>query len=174
MACSTTCRLCKNLIISQSVTVVTVDGTDTLVIDLPERSYGNCCKYCIVIAQAIPATATINMPVAFSIGGVTTTVYPFTRCDCVQVTACAIRTRTRYATRLFTGAAGGATFRALEDYFCCAPNTAPPSIPVVTATTPAPAAAREVESVAITPQDVATLNGSKSITKSVTTKIKAE
>ena len=74
MACKPSCKLCDNLIISQSVTVVTVDGTDTLVIDLPARFYGDGCKYCIVIAQTIPTTATIAMPVALSIGGDTTTV----------------------------------------------------------------------------------------------------
>ena len=88
MSCRPSCKLCNNLIISQSVSVITVDGTDTLVIDLPARTYGDGCKYCIVIAQTIPATATINMPVAFSIGGVTTTVYPFVRCNCSQITAC--------------------------------------------------------------------------------------
>ena len=43
-----------NLVISQSVTIVTVDGTDTLVVDLPARTYGDNCKICIVIAQTIP------------------------------------------------------------------------------------------------------------------------
>ena len=128
MACKTSCTLCKRLIISTAVTVITVGGTDTLVIDLPAGAYMNGEKYCIVIAQAIPDTATINMPVAFSIGGVTTTVYPFTRCDCAQATACAIRTRTRYSTRVVTTADGG-TFRALGA-LSCAPNNAPVSIPV--------------------------------------------
>ena len=133
MACKPACRLCRNLIISQSVTVVTVDGTDTLVIDLPVGTYANGCKYCIVIAQAIPATATINMPVAFSIGGVTTTVYPFTRCDCSQVTACAIRTRTRYSTIVSTNAIGG-VFKSLGGLSCC-PNNVLTSLPVETAAT---------------------------------------
>lgn len=121
MACKPSCKLCKNLIISTAVTVVTVDGTDTLVIDLPARTYSNGCKYCIVIAQTIPATATINMPVAFSIGGDTTTVYPFTRCDCSQVTACAIRTRTRYSTIVSTNAVGG-VFKSLGGLSCCPTN----------------------------------------------------
>lgn len=137
MACKPACRLCRNLIISQSVTVVTVDGTDTLVIDLPIGTYGDGCKYCIVIAQAIPATATINMPVAFSIGGVTTTVYPFTRCDCSQVTACAIRTRTRYSTIVSTNAIGG-VFKSLGGLSCCPTNNLE-SLPVETAVTPAAA-----------------------------------
>lgn len=128
MACKPACKLCKNLIISQSVTVVTVDGVDTLVIDLPLGTYGDNCKYCIVIAQAIPDTATINMPVAFSIGGVVTTVYPFVRCDCAQVTACAIRTRTRYSTIVSTNAIGG-VFKSLGG-LSCYPNNTLASLPV--------------------------------------------
>lgn len=121
MACKPSCKLCKNLVISQSVTVITVNSVDTLVIDLPVGSYGDCCKYCIVIAQTIPATATINMPVAFSIGGDTTTVYPFVRCDCSQVTACAIRTRTRYSTIVSTNAVSG-VFKSLGGLSCCPSN----------------------------------------------------
>lgn len=132
MACKPSCKLCKNLIISQSVTVVTVDGTDTLVIDLPARFYGDSCKYCIIIAQTIPATATINQPVAFSIGGDTTTVYPFVRCDCSQVTACAIRTRTRYSTRVETSAVGG-VFKSLGG-LCPCPTNNLESLPVPTTT----------------------------------------
>lgn len=125
MSCN---KLCKNLIISQSVTVVTVDGTDTLVIDLPAGNYSNNCKYCIVIAQTIPAAATINMPVAFSIGGVTTTVYPFTRCDCAQVTTCAIRTRTKYPVIVSTTATSG-VFKSLGG-LSCYPNNVLDSLPI--------------------------------------------
>ena len=135
MACKPSCKLCDNLIISQSVTVVTVDGTDTLVIDLPARFYGDGCKYCIVIAQTIPTTATIAMPVAFSIGGDTTTVYPFVRCDCSQVTACAVRTRTRYSTCVSTNAVGG-VFKSLGGLSCCPSNNLE-SLPVPATTTPA-------------------------------------
>lgn len=132
MACKPSCKLCKNLIISQSVTVVTVNAVPTLVIGLPAGTYLDGCKYCIVIAQAIPATATINMPVAFSIGGVTTTVYPFVRCDCSVVTACAIRTRTRYSTVVSTGATGG-VFKSLGGLKCC-PSNQLQSLPVPTTT----------------------------------------
>ena len=135
MACKPSCKLCDNLIISQSVTVVTVDGTDTLVIDLPARFYGDGCKYCIVIAQTIPTTATIAMPVAFSIGGDTTTVYPFVKCGCEQVTACQIRTRTRYSTCVSTNAIGG-VFKSLGGLSCCPTNNLE-SLPVPATTTPA-------------------------------------
>ena len=157
MACKPACRLCKNLIISQSVTVVTVDGTDTLVIDLPVGTYGDNCKYCIVIAQAIPATATINMPVAFSIGGVTTTVYPFVRCDCSQVTACAIRTRTRYSTIVSTNAIGG-VFKSLGGLSCCPSNNLL-SLPVEE-----PAAAAAASEV-VAPLSLRNSNTSSKVTK---------
>lgn len=130
MACKSSCKLCKNLIISQSVTVITIDGTDTLVIDLPSRFYGDGCKYCIIIAQTIPTTATIAMPVAFSIDGDTTTVYPFVRCDCSQVTACSVRTRTRYSTIVSTNATGG-VFKSLGGLSCCPTNNLE-SLPVIT------------------------------------------
>ena len=117
MACKPSCQLCDKLVISQSVTVVTVDGTDTLVIDLPVRNYGDDCKYCIIIAQTIPDTATINMPVAISIGGDTTVVYPIVNCDCSQVTACGIRTRTKYPLCLSTSATSG-VFKTLRKLSC--------------------------------------------------------
>ena len=101
--CSNQCRLCDNLIISVSVTVV---GTD-LVVDIPAGSYGNCDVFCIVIAQTIPDTATINMPVSISIGGDTTTLYPLVdRCG-IQLVATELRTRTRYKTVVRTNATSG-------------------------------------------------------------------
>ena len=44
-------RLCRRLVLSQAVTFA--DGT--LTINLPAGSYANGCRYCIVVAQAIPA-----------------------------------------------------------------------------------------------------------------------
>ena len=52
--------------------LVPVGGVDTLVIDLPAGNYENCGQYCIVV-RTLPANVTVNMPVAISIGGVTTT-----------------------------------------------------------------------------------------------------
>ena len=114
------CQLCKNLVISTAVTVVTVDGTDTLVIDIPTGFYPDCRKVCLVIAQTIPTTATIAMPVAISIGGDTTTVYTIVGCDCAQITACAIRTRKKYPLRISTTPTS-AVFKSLGG-LSCAPN----------------------------------------------------
>ena len=126
--CNNQCSICPNLVISTSVSIVTIDGVDTLVIDLPAGTYINGRKYCIVVAQQVPDTATINMPVAFSIGGVTTTVYPFINCNCTQITACGVRTRTRYPVCVFTNATG-AVIRSTR-HICCYPQNNLFSIPV--------------------------------------------
>lgn len=115
MACKSVCRLCDRLIISQAVTFA--DGT--LTINIPAGSYANGEKYCLVVAQTIPAETTIVAPVVITIGDGTAT-YPLTRCNCAQVTACGIRTRTRYATIVSTDATGG-VFKMLGNP-CCAPN----------------------------------------------------
>ena len=90
MSCKPVCKLCPNLVISQAVTFT----GGNLEINLPAGSYNDCEKYCIVVAQAIPDTATINAPVYITIG-TGTTLYPLTKRNCAQVTACGIRTRTR-------------------------------------------------------------------------------
>lgn len=140
MACKPSCKLCKNLVITQSATIVAVNGVDTLVFDLPERCYLDGSKVCIVIAQTIPAETTIVTPVAFSIGGDTSVVYPFTRFDCSQVTACSIRTRTRYSTCVSTNAVSG-VFKSLGGLSCCPVNNLE-SLPVPATTTPAVASLR--------------------------------
>lgn len=107
MGCSNVCRLCKNLIISADVTFT----APNLIINIPAGSYGECDKYCIVIAQAIPDATTITAPVFITIGD-GTVLYPLNRCDGTQVTANELRTRTRYATRVVTTSTTGA-FRLL-------------------------------------------------------------
>lgn len=126
--CIKNCRLCRNLVISTAVTVVTVDSVDTLVVDIPAGFYANCRKICLVIAQTIPTAATIGMPVAISIGGDTTTVYPVVGCDCAQVTACALRTRRKYPLRISTTATS-AVFKSLGG-LSCSPNNNLEVIPV--------------------------------------------
>lgn len=115
------CKLCPNLVISQAVTFA--DGT--LTINLPAGSYNNGQRYCIVIAQSVPTTATITAPVVVTIGA-GTEEYPLVGCNCAQLTACAIRSRTRYATRVVTDSAGG-SFR-LMGRACCAPSNVLPAI----------------------------------------------
>lgn len=118
MSCSKTKRLCNNLVISQAVTF----ADDTLIINIPAGTYGNCKKYCIVVAQAIPVATTITAPVVITIG-TDATQYPLLNCDCTQVTACSINTRTRYSTVVRTNTTSGA-FRLLSKLPCsrCADN----------------------------------------------------
>lgn len=117
MSCNNSCRLCNRLIISQAVTF----AADTLTINLPAGSYSNCCRYCIVVAQAIPAETTINAAVVITIGD-GTVEYPVVNRCCAPVTACSIRTRTKYPVIVSTTAAGG-TFKVLSG-LSCAPNNA--------------------------------------------------
>lgn len=110
------CRLCNRFVISQAVTF---DGT-SLVINIPAGGYSDGCRYCIVVAQAIPAAATINAPVVITIGD-GTVQYPVTRCNCAPATACNIHTRTRYGVRVETTATGG-VFRLLGRSCGCCDN----------------------------------------------------
>lgn len=132
MSCKTVCKLCDKLVISQSVTFS--DGN--LIIDLPAGSYNDGCKYCIVVAQSIPATTTINAPVVITIG-TGTQQYPLLKCDCSQATACSIRTRTRYSTCVETTPTSG-VFRLLGKT-CCAPSNNLRGINGTAPVTPAPA-----------------------------------
>ena len=127
MSCQNVKRLCKNLVISTAVTFA--DGT--LTINLPARSYNNCSKYCIVVAQIIPEGTTITAPVVITIGTGTTT-YPLLNCDGSAVTACSINTRTRYSTKVVTNTTTG-SFRLLGRLPCshCSDNLA--SLPVAEA-----------------------------------------
>lgn len=126
--CKNNCRLCDRFIISTSVTFT----GGNLVIGLPAGNYANGCKYCIVVAQSVPATTTITAPVFVTIG-TDTTLYPLNRCDCVQLTACAIRARTRYAVKVVTDSTGGAFKLLGKQGFCCAPAPLA-SLPVAAAT----------------------------------------
>lgn len=133
MSCDYRCnKMCPRAIYSDSVTVVTVSSVDTLLIDIPTGTYNDGCRYCLFVIQSIPTTATINMPVAISIGGVTTTVYPLVKCDCSQVTACAVRSRQRYCVLVSTSGTGG-VFKVLKG-LSCAPKNVLASLPVTTAT----------------------------------------
>lgn len=122
MTCNGNCKLCPRLIISSAVTFT----GGNLIINIPEGNYQRNCRYCIVIAQSIPATATINAPVFITIG-TGTALYPLNKCDCTQATACAIRTRTKYPVTVSTTATGG-SFR-LCNKVCCASNNALQSLP---------------------------------------------
>lgn len=137
MACKNVCKLCDNLVIS---TAVAFTGGN-LVITIPAGSYTNGCKYCIVIAQTIPDTTTINAPVVIQIGA-GTEQYPLTKCNCAQVTACGVRTRTKYCTVVSTNATGG-TFKLLGKP-SCAPDNSLAAIDGTAPAAPATAAAQNL------------------------------
>lgn len=151
--CNNTCnRLCPNYIISRSVTIVTVDGTDTVLIDLPLRAYGNCCTYTIIVAQPRPSTATVDMPVAISINGVTTTVYPLICGKTgLQAVACQLDAsgRQMIKVQVRTGVNSG-IFRACQGLHSCCLITAN-SLPIET--TPAtPAVQNTVATRSVAPK----------------------
>lgn len=133
MACKCIGTLCPRFIIS---TAVAFTGGN-LVITIPAGSYNNNEKYCIVVAQTIPSTTTINAPVVIQIG-TGTQLYPVTRCDCAPLTACGIKTRRRYSMRVETTATS-AVFRFLGKVCgCCQADglhsvngTAPATTPAV-------------------------------------------
>lgn len=112
MSCNRSCRLCNNLIISEAVTF----AAGVLTINLPAGAYNNCEKYCIVVAQAIPAATTLVSEVVITIGDGTET-YPLVDACCAPVQACSINTRTRYPVRVVTDATGG-TFKLLCPVGC--------------------------------------------------------
>lgn len=128
MACKNICRLCDHLVISTAVTFT----APNLIVTIPAGSYNDNEKYCLVIAQAIPATATIDAPVFVQIG-TGTELYPVQRCDCTPLTACGIRTRTKYCTKVETTATGG-VFKLLGRT-CCQPNN---NLRSINGTAPAP------------------------------------
>lgn len=130
MACQNNYCLCNRIVISDSVTFA--DGT--LLIDIPAGSYANREKYCIVVAQEIPETTTIGADVAITIGGDTATTYPLVNSNCTNVSACKIRTRMKYATRVFTNIQSG-VFKLVEPISCCnCPNYGAPALPIAAPT----------------------------------------
>lgn len=135
MACKNVCKLCDNFVVSQGVTFT----GGNLVINLPAGSYANNRKVCIVIAQSIPDATTINAPVYVTIGS-GTQLYPLVKRNCRQVTACGIRTRTKYSTCVETTSTGG-LFKMLGDP-CCSPNN---NLASINGTTPVVATSNDVE-----------------------------
>ena len=124
MSCKTSCKLCKNLVIS---TAVNFDSANNqLIIALPAGAYLDGSKVCIVVSQSIPESTTINAAVVITVGDGATR-YPLTDCNCAQATAESIHTRTRYATRVATSATGTGTFKYLG-CFCRSNAGAPASI----------------------------------------------
>lgn len=97
--CIRDCKLCDKFILS---TAINFDSTNNqVIVALPANAYGNCQKYCIVLAQSIPTSARINSTVVFTIGN-DPTRYPFVNRDCTPIYASQVRTRRIYSTRVNT------------------------------------------------------------------------
>lgn len=128
--CIKNCKLCDKMILSQGISFT----GGNLVVDLPARAYENGTKYCIVLAQTIPNTATINAPVVFTING-GATQYPFVNKDCTPIYASQVRTRRIYPSRVNTAVNAG-VFKYVGD--CCLPaNATTVAISIPAETTPA-------------------------------------
>lgn len=130
MSCPNYKKLCKRLVISESVTF----AGDTLTINIPEGNYNDCEKYCIVVAQTIPAATTVAANVVITIGD-GTTEYPLLNCDCTNVLACSINARTRYSVMVNTNVQDG-VFKLLGRLPCsrCVSSAASLPIPETTGT----------------------------------------
>ena len=129
MECVKNCKLCNKFILSQSITF----SGGNLIVNLPQNVYGNCQKYCIVLAQSIPMATTINAPVVFTIG-TETTQYPFVNCDCTPVLASQVRTRRVYPTRVNTAVNFGVFKYIGKCPLPCRATVAAGSIPTPTTT----------------------------------------
>lgn len=129
MACPTSRTLCNNLIISQAVTF----ADSTLTINIPDGSYANGKKYCLVVAQDIPTTTTITANVVVTIGD-STTEYPLVNCNCTNVTAAEISSNTRYSTIVRTNISSG-VFKLTGPICNCNNTSAAAALPITTTTT---------------------------------------
>lgn len=109
MTCKNTCKLCDKLVLSTAVNYEA--ATNSLLVQLPAGSYRDGCKYCIVIAQAIPPTTPISA-LAYATIGTGTERYPLVKKNCAQLTACGLRSRTKYSTCVDTNTVSG-VFRLL-------------------------------------------------------------
>ena len=127
MACPK--KLCKNLIISDAVTFT----TPNLIINIPEGSYNNGQKYCLVVGQSIPSTTTIAATVGITIGD-DETIYPLVNSNCTNVSACQISNRSIYPVVVRTNIQSG-VFKLIENLNCCSScgySSTAPSLPIET------------------------------------------
>ncbi len=160
MSCTNVCQLCPRFIISSAVNFDAANNN--LLIQIPTGTYRRGEKYCIVVAQEIPATTTRTARVFITIG-TDATLYPLVRCNCLQVTACSIRERTKYSTVIVTDTVTG-VFKLLGNVPCDVSN-AIASLPIVAPVAPATPAnfsVRSAEMPFVTPNTT-------SVTKTTTT-----
>lgn len=131
--CNNVCRMCNNLVISQEVAFDT--ATNSLNITIPNNGYRNNEKVCIVVAQAIPTTTTINASVNIVVDG---SSFLLVNRNCAPVSACQIRSRTKYSTCVKTTNTS-ATFKLLNNLCGCNQDTLR-VLPITPAPEPTPTA----------------------------------
>lgn len=117
MACKPVCKLCTHFVPARSVTY----ASGVLTVNIPSGTYTSGEKYCLVIADTIPADAIIGAPVVVTIGNSAAT-YPLLKCNGAQVVAGNLRSRYKYSTVFSTNVAGAGAFRLLGKVFCCETN----------------------------------------------------
>jgi hypothetical protein len=110
--CNCNGRLCNRFLLASTATF----AAGTLTINIPQGTYGNGCRYCLVIGTALPGEATLNAPVVITIGE-GTEEYPLLNCNGAQVIARNLRTRKIYPVVVATTADGG-VFRMLNNVGC--------------------------------------------------------
>lgn len=108
------CKLCNRFVI----TTYTTFDSGNVVVGLPAGAYNNGEKYCIVFNQPLPATATVNAPIVFTIGSSSTQYEFLDKCG-RPMTASMFETHAKYATHVLTTPTSGA-FR--WDGKCCYGN----------------------------------------------------
>lgn len=92
----------------RSVTAETVTfATDTLTINLPQRTYNAGCPYFLRLLEPIPDTATIGAEVVITIGAGTVT-YPLVGCTGAPVTAEHLRSGYSYPVAVVSSGTSGA------------------------------------------------------------------
>lgn len=109
-------RLCNCVRISTAITYT----APNLIVNLPAGSYNDDEVYCVITAQNIPSTATVNAPVVCTIG-TGTQQYPMVNCDCSQTTASQLHSRTKYPVKVETNATS-AVFRRMDRSCGCCEN----------------------------------------------------
>lgn len=127
MACKNIAPICDRLVVSTAINYSAL--TNTLIISLPDGTYDNEEKYCIVLAQNLPSSTAISANVVVTIGS-SITQYPLLNSDCTNVQAYQLSTRTRYSTVVHTNIQSG-VFKLLGKACCgCCNNNTAPSLPI--------------------------------------------
>lgn len=104
--------LCNNFIISTSVQY----ADNELVVQIPSGSYADNRRICLVIAQTIPNTTTINAAVKIQVGS-GAVLYDVINRNGLPLLAKSVRSRVKYPMIVQTGTDTG-VFRLINGVYC--------------------------------------------------------